>query len=240
MSTITAAMIQSSYIPWKGYFDQINMADVFVFYDDVQYTKKDWRSRNLIKTAQGLQWLTIPCGDDLRRRICEVRIKSSDWKRAHWKAIQHAYRRARHFDGYAGYFEPLYLEHEWEYLSDLNQTFTKMIAREILGIGTDFRDSREFDLSPGKKREDRWLELLHKLGASRVIVGPKARSYLDEPARQKVRDQGVEIVWMDYSGYPKYRQLYPPFEHHVSIVDLIMNEGPNAPDYMLSFGRRAQ
>jgi hypothetical protein len=239
MSTSTVAMIQSSYIPWKGYFDQINMADIFVFYDDVQYTKEDWRTRNRIKTSQGLQWLTIPCGENLKRLICDVRMESVHWQRKHWKSIHQNYRKAQYFDVYAGYFEPLYLEREWIYLSDLNQTFTKMIAREILGIDTVFRDSREFGLSPGKKREDRWLELMQKLGAERLLAGPKARTYLDEPAKRKVRAQGVEMVWMDYSGYPEYRQLYPPFEHHVSIVDLIMNEGPNAADHMLSFGRRA-
>jgi hypothetical protein len=153
MSTSTVAMIQSSYIPWKGYFDQINMADIFVFYDDVQYTKEDWRTRNRIKTSQGLQWLTIPCGENLKRLICDVRMESVHWQRKHWKSIHQNYRKAQYFDVYAGYFEPLYLEREWIYLSDLNQTFTKMIAREILGIDTVFRDSREFGLSPGKKRE---------------------------------------------------------------------------------------
>ena len=238
MGAITVAMVQSSYIPWKGYFDQINMADVFVFYDDVQFTKEDWRTRNRIKTSQGLQWLTVPCGEDLKRRICDVRIESDRWQRKHWKSIRQNYRKARHFERYRELLEPLYLERRWTRLSELNQAFIKTIAREILGVTTEFRDSREFALSPDKQREDRWLDLLPQLGAGRLIAGPRARDYLDEDALRKVRERGVEIAWMDYSGYPEYRQLYPPFEHQVSIIDLIMNEGPDAPAYMLSFGRQ--
>ena len=112
-----------------------------------------------------------------------------------------------------------------------NQAFTRMIAREILGMSTEFRDSREFWLSSVRKKEDRLLELLRKLGADRLVIGPSARAYLEGMA-----DAGdLEIVYMDYSGYPEYSQLYPPFEHQVSIVDLIMNEGPDASKYMLSF-----
>jgi len=232
MSKLTVATIQSSYIPWKGYFDQINMADVFVFYDDVQYTKQDWRSRNRIKTAQGLQWLTVPCGEDLSRLICDVRIESAHWQRKHWKSISQNYRKARYFERYRDYFAPLYLEREWRGLSELNQTFTKMIAREILGMSTEFRDSREFALSSTSRREERLLELLRKLGADRLVIGPSARAYLEG----QEHGGNLEIVYMDYAGYPEYSQLYPPFEHQVSIVDLIMNEGPDAPKYMLSFG----
>jgi len=229
------AMIQSSYLPWKGYFDQINMADVFVFYDDVQYTKEDWRTRNRIKTPQGLQWLTVPCGEDLKRRICDVRIESSHWQRKHWKTIVQNYRKARYFDDYRRILEPLYVDRTWTSLSELNQTVIRVIAREILGITTELRDSREFELSPDKHREDRWLELMEKLGARKLLAGPRARDYLDEEAMNKVRNRGVRIVWMDYSGYPEYRQLYPPFEHFVSIIDLVFNEGPAAPKFMLSF-----
>jgi hypothetical protein len=232
MSKLTVATIQSSYIPWKGYFDQINMADIFVFYDDVQYTKQDWRTRNRIKTAQGLQWLTVPCGEDLSRLICDVRIESTHWQRKHWKSISQNYRKARYFERYRDLFESFYLEREWGGLSELNQACTKMIAEEILGMSTEFRDSREFELSSTLKKEDRLLELLRKLGADRLVIGPSARAYLEGLSD----GGGLEIVYMDYSGYPEYRQLYPPFEHQVSIIDLIMNEGPDAPRYMLSFG----
>jgi hypothetical protein len=231
MSSPTVATIQSSYIPWKGYFDQINLADIFVFYDDVQYTKQDWRNRNRIKTAQGLQWLTVPCGEDLNRRICDVRIESIHWQRKHWRSIVQNYGKARCFQRYRDMFEPLYLERTWTGLSEMNQSFTTMIAREILGMDTEFRDSRELGLSAENKGKERLLELMRKLGAERLVIGPSAREYLGDMAA----GEDLEIIYMDYSGYPEYRQLYPPFEHRVSIVDLIMNEGPDAPRYMLSF-----
>jgi hypothetical protein len=71
---MTAVVLQSSYIPWRGYFDLIHDADVFVFYDDVQYTVNDWRNRNRIKTANGVVWLTIPVGNQNDRRICDVAL----------------------------------------------------------------------------------------------------------------------------------------------------------------------
>lgn len=232
----TAAVIQSSYIPWKGYFDQINMADVFVFYDDVQFTKEDWRTRNRIKTPQGPLWLTIPCGEDQSRRVCDVRIESSHWQRKHWKSIAQNYRKAQWFTEFAGLFEAMYMEREWRWLSELNQTFIRTISEELLGIDTEFRDSREFDLPDGLQKENRWLVLLERLGANRLIAGPRAKDYLDEAAQARVAESGVELVWMDYSGYPEYDQLYPPFVHEVSIIDLVMNQGPRATDFMLSFG----
>lgn len=237
MSTRKVGVIQSAYIPWKGYFDIINMSDVFVFYDDIQFTKQDWRTRNQIKTSQGLKWLTVPCGTRLDRLICDVRIETSHWQQKHWRSISQNYRRAAHYGENRAWLEPLYTEREWTNLSELNQTFTRTISRDVLGSTTEFRDSREFGLPEGSRREDRLIELLVRLQATHLITGPAARDYLYGEALQKMHDRGVEAIWMDYSGYPEYRQLYPPFEHPVSIVDLLMNEGPEATRYMLSFGR---
>ena len=235
MAGKTVSCIQSSYIPWKGYFDQINMADVFVFYDDVRYTKEDWRNRNKIKTRWGLQWLTVPCGKDQNRLICDVRIESSHWQRKHWATICHAYSKSRFFNMYKEFFEELYLDNQWQWLSELNQTFIKRISQEILGIDTEFRDSREFSLDSNKIKEDRWIELLILIGTSDFVIGPSAGSYLDEGKQRKVSGHGINLIWMGYSGYPEYAQLFPPFEHHVSIIDLIFNEGPNARAFMESF-----
>lgn len=238
MAGPVVAMIQSSYLPWKGYFDQINMADVFVFYDDVQYTKEDWRNRNRIKTPHGLQWMTVPCGENLNRLICEVEPdRSRPWQRKHLKTLRQYYGRARWYERYIPFFESIFEGTEWTNLSELNQTTTRRIATEILGITTSFRDSREFDLPAGEARERRWVDVLRRLDASVLIAGPTARDYLRGDALERVRREGgVEVRFMDYSGYPEYRQLYPPFRHEVSIVDLVFNEGPDAPRYMLSFG----
>src|SRR5579864_7157911 len=105
-----AAVLQSNYIPWKGYFDIIHDVDVFVFYDDVQYTKNDWRNRNRIKTAGGVQWLTVPTGSDINRRICDVSLPDPNWTRKHWRTLHQAYSHAPHFHRYESFLSEIYLE----------------------------------------------------------------------------------------------------------------------------------
>ena len=224
------AILQSNYIPWKGYFDIINSVDEFIFYDDLQYTKNDWRNRNLIKTEKGLKWLTIPCGTNLNRMICEVRLRDDMWQRKHWEQICFYYCKTKYWGIYKDFFEEIYLNRKWPYLSELNQTLIKGISQEILGIKTLFRDSREFNLV--NKKGDRVLELVKKDNATSYFSGPSAKNYLNE---QIFKEAGISIVWMDYSYYPEYEQLYPPFNHRVSIIDLIFNEGPYSKNYMKSF-----
>lgn len=226
------ACIQSSYIPWKGYFDQIGLADEFIFYDDVQYTKKDWRNRNKIKTPSGSKWLTIPCGHDINRLICDVRIVDNRWQKNHWSIICQCYKRSEYYKYYKEFFAELYLNIKWVFLSELNQTFIRKISSEILGFKTNFRDSREFNLSPNLNKEDRWIDLLTKTVASDLIIGPSARNYLDERKIDKVLNNGIKIHWMNYDAYPEYNQHFPPFDHYVSIIDLIFNEGQNAVNFM--------
>jgi hypothetical protein len=213
------AVLQSNYIPWKGYFDIIGQVDTFIFYDDLQFTKNDWRNRNKIKTQHGLKWL--------RRLICEVALEDSRWQQTHWNMIREAYRRAPFFDEYSDFFKPFYLDHTWTNLSELNQTFIKQISKELLGIDTRFEDSRSYQLEG--VRADRLLNLLKQAGATHYLSGPAAKDYIDE---QHFRDNGIEVLWMDYSDYPEYNQLYPPFEHAVSIIDLFFNVGKDAVRYM--------
>jgi hypothetical protein len=223
----TVAVLQSNYIPWKGYFDIVHDVDLFIFYDDVQYTKNDWRNRNRVKTANGTEWLTIPTGDNSKRLICEVDITAAHWQTKHWKTIQQCYGRCPHFARYAPFFEELYLGCRWTSLSALNQHVIQLISREFLGITTEFKDSREF-ASDGRKL-DRLLDLVTRTGAHRYISGPAARDYIDPSL---FAAKGIELVWKDYSGYPEAPQRFPPFRHDVSIVDLLFNVGPNAPWYI--------
>lgn len=227
MSGKTVAILQSSYIPWKGYFDIINDVDTFIFYDDVQFTSRDWRSRNQIRTPTGNIWLSIPVGDHLQRLIHEVTLGDHRWQAKHWRSIQMAYGRAPYFKAYSSFFEPVYMEQEWTSLSLLNQTMTRMIAREILGITTEFRDSREYG-AEGQKL-DRLIDLVKKTGATRYLSGPSAASYID-PGRFAEID--VELLYKDYAGYPEYPQRGGDFTHTVSILDLVFQLGPAAPDYI--------
>ena len=224
------AILQSNYIPWKGYFDLINMVDLFVFHDDLQYTKGDWRNRNLIKTPKGVQWLTIPCGTNEHRLICEVGLTDHAWQAKHWALIKANYERAEHFKQYRPFFEEIYLGAKWRNLSDMNQAVVMGISRELLGIKTEFEDSRKYSLA--QRKAERVKEILLKCGADEYLSGPAAKDYL---AEEFLADEGIRLEWMDYQGYPEYPQLYPPFTHQVSIIDLVFNTGEQAVNFMKSF-----
>lgn len=227
MSEHTVAIIQSSYIPWKGYFDIIHDVDEFIFLDDVQFTVRDWRTRNRIKTANGTSWLSVPAGTNRHRLICEVSLDEPGWQQKHWKTLCHSYSRAPYFRQYAAFFEELYLGQTWTNLSHMNRSMTQRIALELLGIHTTFSDSRNYSAQGAKL--DRILDLLKLSGATRYISGPMAADYIDPSRFETI---GIELQFKNYSDYPDYAQLYPPFEHAVSVVDLIFNTGPHAPEYI--------
>jgi hypothetical protein len=216
---------QSNYLPWKGYFDLIHDADLFIFLDDVQFTKNDWRNRNRVKGPNGTHWLTIPVGQALDRRVDEVPLPGGPWREKHWRALQHSYRSSPHFARFEAFFREVYSGGPWRTLSELNQHLIKSIARDFLGLATGFVDSSAFQLA--SRNQDRVIDLLKAAGATTYISGPAARSYLD-PAR--FEKEGIELVWKDYAGYPEYPQPWPPFEHAVAIVDLLFSVGPAAPD----------
>ena len=220
------AILQSNYIPWKGYFDIIHDVDEFVFHDDLQYTKQDWRNRNRIKTDRGATWLTIPVGNSEKRRICDVELRGGSWAADHWRRIAAAYGRAPYFETYRPLLESIW-RHPWRYLSDLNQHLIRTIAGDILGLTTRFRDSRELELR--ERREDRVLEIVARTGAGVYVSGPAARAYID-PAR--FAERGVELVWKSYDGYPEYPQFHPPFVHAVTILDLLFHTGADAARYI--------
>ena len=221
------AILQSSYIPWKGYFDIINDVDLFIFYDDVQYTKNDWRNRNKIKVAGGTSWLTIPVSACSGELIGDVGLSDRRWAGKHWKSFVQYYSRAPYFKYYRSFFEQTFLGERWDNLSQLNQSLIQHVAREFLGIKTEFRDSREYNATGAKL--ERLLDLLSKSGAGRYVSGPAAKDYIDEEAFIQA---GVELVFKDYSGYPEYSQFHPPFDHSVSVLDLLFHVGPDAPWYI--------
>lgn len=232
--TKTIAIVQSSYIPWKGFFDLINMVDEFVLYDDVQFTKRDWRSRNQIKTAQGPLWLTVPCASKgkYEQLVCETRISDPSWARQHWKSIAHAYARAPHFATYAPVLEAAYERiGAIEYLSEVNRLLLETLCG-ALGVKTPLADSRSYSAEGVKT--DRLLSVCRAAGATRYISGPSAKAYMEEA---KFAAAGIDLVYMDYSGYPEYPQLFPPFAHAVSVIDLLFQVGAEAPRYMKSFAQ---
>lgn len=222
------AILQSNYIPWKGYFDMIAAVDEFILYDDMQYTRRDWRNRNQIKTPQGVQWLSVPVQVKGKyfQKIRETQIDGHDWAIQHWKTLVQNYRRAAHFDEIASWLEPLYTEESFTHISQLNRRFIEAICG-YLGITTSITNSWDYQLADGKT--ERLAGLCQQAGGTEYISGPAAREYIDA---QIFTEMGIKLSWFDYSGYPEYAQLWGDFSHGVSILDLLFNCGNDSPRYM--------
>jgi hypothetical protein len=223
------AILQSNYIPWKGYFDLIKTVDIFVVYDDVQYTKNDWRNRNIIKTPNGTMWLTIPVRQTgLFQKINETYVAQNNWNKKHWNSITVNYSKAPYFKHFEAEFNRLYSSMESQNLSDINQIFIKKI-NEILDIQTEIIDSRSLELLGD--RNERIIDAVKKLKGTHYISGPAAKSYLD---LNKFESESIQVEWFNYHGYQEYSQLFGDFTHNVSIIDLIFNEGPKALNFLKS------
>jgi hypothetical protein len=222
------AILQSNYIPWKGYFDMIAAVDEFILYDDMQYTRRDWRNRNQIKTPQGVQWLTVPVQvkGKYDQKIKDTLIDGSDWATAHWKTLVQNYRRAPHFLEVAQRLEPLYLSESYTNISQLNRRFIEVICH-YLGIKTIISNSWDYNLLDGKT--ERLADLCMQAGGTEYISGPSAKDYVDESVFNNIN---IQLTWFDYAGYPEYPQLWAEFTHGVTILDLLFNCGKDAPKYM--------
>jgi len=229
---VNVVILQPSYIPWRGYFDQIRRADLFIFYDDVQYDKHGWRNRNQIKTAQGKQWLTIPVhskGVTEGIPIKDVRIDwSKPWAKNHLKALTFAYAKAPHFALFAPWLASVY-EHRDEFLADFTIWLTIEIARKIGIAHTRFMRSSEIPGIDGQKTR-RLIQILERVGAKHYISGPSAWDYIEQ---DQFDAAGITLEYMEYN-YPEYPQLYPPFDPFVTILDLMFMTGPDASNYLIA------
>ena len=228
---MNCVILQPSYIPWRGYFHQIRRADVFVFYDDVQYDAHGWRNRNRVKSPAGPIWLTIPVLQKGARSrgipICEIEISwDRDWSRKHWSTLTQVYRRAPYFDRYAPLLEDFYASRP-TLLADFTIDLTRALSGELGIVNTEFLRASEIP-RPSARRTDDLLAIVEHVGADTYLSGPSARDYLDE---DRFDQAGVRVDYMDYD-YPEYPQLHPPFDSHVSIVDLLFMVGPEAPAYI--------
>lgn len=223
------AIVQPSYIPWRGYFDLIRRVDLFIFYDDVQYDRRGWRNRNRVKTPQGTQWLTIP----VRARgaqteglpIHTIRTAGDEWARQHFETLRRLYRKAPFFEMYSPWLEQAYTAPA-EMLADLTIGLTVDIAGKLGISGTRFRRSSELNAS-GTKTE-RLLDVLGKVGATHYLSGPSASGYLDARQFEKAK---ITLEWMTYD-YPEYPQLHGPYDPHVTVLDLMFMTGERAADYI--------
>jgi WbqC-like protein family len=226
----TVAIVQSSYIPWKGYFDLIRRVDEFILYDDVQYTRRDWRNRNRIKSPNGPLWLTIPVEVKGRylQAIKDTKISDRRWNERHWNSIRASYARAPYYGAYKAVLEDLYLGCESASLSEVNFRFLSRLCA-LLSIGTRLSWSMDYANAETGTTE-RLVALCRLAGATEYVSGPSARSYIDPGL---FADAGIVLTFMNYDGYPEYGQLYPPFDHQVSIIDLLVHTGPDAVAHLL-------
>ena len=222
----TVAILQSNYIPWKGYFDIIAAVDEFIIYDDVQYTKNDWRNRNRIKTPDGIKWITIPVYHSTSNLIQDTKVSQPNWASKHWKMLQQNYSRSGRYRDVKDFIEHLYHSIPSDNLSEINCHFLVALCN-FLGIRT--RLTRSTDYPHSGDKSERVLQLCQAAGATSYLSGASAQNYLN---LELFRAAGITVEWIDYANYPEYPQLHPPFCHEVSILDLILNCGTDAVNYL--------
>ena len=225
------AIVQSNYVPWKGYFDLISYVDLFVLYDEVQYTKRDWRNRNLIKTSSGLQWLSIPVRvkGKFSQSIENTYIVDKEWPKLHWKKIRQNYSKTPYFKDIQSWLEPLYNSELSASLSEVNYVFIVGIC-DYLGIETKIVYSSEYNRTKTVTgKSSRLVEICSKLKAKEYVSGLSAQNYLN---KEEFIRENIKVHWFTYEGYPTYSQLWGAFEHKVSILDLLFNCGKDAKRYM--------
>lgn len=223
------AILQSNYIPWKGVFDMMNKVDTFVFFEDVDFTKRDWRIRNKIKTPEGEIWLTIPVKKASRgTKIYEIQISQEEnWQEKHYKTITQYYKKARYFEDYKWLLDKIYLEKKWENLSEFNIFSNILIAKE-LGIKTEFINSKNLKTSGTK--DDKLIEICEKLEGNYYLSGPAAKDYINN---EKFKNKNINLAYIKYE-YPEYKQLYGEFNHYLSVFDVLFNCGKDAQDYIFT------
>lgn len=215
------AVLQPSYLPWLGYFDQIASVDTFVFYDDVQYTKNDWRNRNRVKSASGPVWLTVPVCGSTSLKINEVRIETGKkWQEKHRKTLAQLYSKATFFDEVSAMLEPLWTT-RYELLVDVSVDSVTLVA-SYLGLKTKMLLSSSLGVQ-GDKNE-RLVAICEKLGATYYYSGAAAREYLDV---ELFASRGIEVAFQCYE-HPVYGQLFGDFTPYLSVVDLLMNCGKDS------------
>jgi len=217
-------VMQPGYLPWVGFFDQVDYCDAFILLEDVQYTKQDWRNRNRIKGPNGAFWLTVPVEKgSLNRNICKVRIADNFWQKKHVKSMEQCYRKAPFFDKYFHGIKKFYIP--YTYLHNVNSTLITLMCR-YLGIQTIIYKSTKIEYEPTDDKNLRLIRMLREVGCTQFYEGAAGKNYIDEGAFRK---SGIEVVYQRYD-HPYYDQLHGEFLSHMAIVDLLFNCGPESLD----------
>lgn len=219
----TAVILQPGYLPWLGFFEQMDRADVFVFYDDVQFDRS-WRARNRVKGPNGPVWLSVPVHASLGAgtTVKETRIDNRrDWRRKHWRTIEQSYAKAPYWGTYRQLFEDLYTR-EWEWLTELDLYAIERL-RDALGLRPTplLRGS---ELGVDGDRVGRLIAICKEVGANVFYEGAAGWSYIDPAV---FAAEGIRVAFQEYR-HPEYRQQHGAFVPYLSAVDLLLNEGENS------------
>jgi hypothetical protein len=230
----SVAIVQSNYIPWIGYFDLISSVDEFVLLDDVQFTKRDWRNRNLIKSQTGPKWLTIPVATKGRfnQLVNETLVQGQEWREQHWATLVHAYGKSAFFNEISDLLGPLYKDGRSEFLSAINREFIVEIS-DFLNLNTTITTSSQYPLT--NEPTERLVSICRAAGATTYVSGPAAKSYLDVSV---FRRENIDVEWFEYPTYRQYPQMWGGFESNMSIVDMLFNLGEASLEQVLESGSR--
>lgn len=228
----TIVILQPSYLPWLGFFDQMFKSDIFVVYDDVQFDKNGWRNRNRIKTDQGWQWMTVPVLTKGRSKPNNSEIlinNATNWQRKHLTAIQVNYSKAPKFDDYFSLFEEAY-SREWKYLIDIDMHFIYTLM-DCLGLDHDIRFTSKLNI--GGAGTERLVKLCLHLGADVFYEGDAGQNYIDGSLFEA---EGIQLMYHNYQ-HPSYDQLHGEFIPYLSVVDLLFNHGTDSLDILVDRNR---
>jgi hypothetical protein len=225
----TLALLQPSYLPWIGYFNQVLSVDEFVFLDDVQYTKNDWRNRNRIKTPTGSLWLTLPVNDKNRISskllINQVEIKNNNDLLKHLTTIEMNYKKAKYYSEFYPILKD-FLSQDWKMLSELNIDFIDLVL-SYLGIKKKIHKSSDFDIEQTTKM-DRIIKICNLFGADRYLSGSAAKDYINIDIFKR---SNISVEFQNYD-HPYYPQIWGEFISHLSIIDLLLNNGRKSINYI--------
>jgi hypothetical protein len=217
-----AVILQPMYLPWIGYFGMMDTADVFVFYDDVQFVRRSWQRRNKIKIPDGdFTWLTVSVHKDFGQEIREVELCDDGWRAEHWQALLHSYSNAPYFEHYRDELEGI-LKMEWEYLVDVNMELIRFLYRVFDLSETKFHYSSAIDVEGTKT--NRLIEILLTIEADEYVTGPAAQDYLE---KAQFEAAGIELFWHEFE-HPEYEQIHGEFVSHLSAIDLLFHQGSSA------------
>ncbi len=214
------AIMQPGYLPWLGFFELMCHCDLFVFLDDVQYTKRDWRNRNRIRTYNGWQWLTVPVFNRNKsgQLIRDVRINNyGSWQKQHFKALQIHYGKSKFSNLFLPEFENIYSK-KWDKLLDLNVELILLLA-EMLLIKIPWVFSSQLNIK--SKKSERILEICKLLNADELYDSKAASDFLDLSLFEK---EEISVKFQDFV-HPVYDQVYKPFIPYMSVIDLLFNYG---------------